>query len=58
MTTPAQPPDPAPAASVARHGEPGPLCAAAHTVLGLVGGPLREGLLHTRGPGGPGTAGG
>ena len=41
--------------AVARHGEPGPLCAAAHTVLGLVGGPLREGLVHTRGPG---TAGG
>ncbi|MGW9380045.1 nucleotidyltransferase domain-containing protein [Streptomyces albidoflavus] len=44
--------------AVARHGEPGPLRAAAHTVLGLVGGPLREGLVHTRGPGGPGTAGG
>ncbi|MEU7373420.1 nucleotidyltransferase domain-containing protein [Streptomyces albidoflavus] len=44
--------------AVARHGDPGPLCAAAHTVLGLVGGPLREGLVHTRGPGGPGTAGG
>ncbi|MHC8563798.1 nucleotidyltransferase [Streptomyces albidoflavus] len=36
----------------------GAAVAAAHTVLVLAGGPLREGLVHTRGPGGPGTAGG
>ncbi|MFD5185174.1 nucleotidyltransferase domain-containing protein [Streptomyces sp. NPDC058372] len=44
--------------AVARRTDPDPLCAAAAAVLGLAGGPLREGLVHLRGASGPGTAGG